>query len=91
MSTILRGALAAVIPENMGNYEPDAINNHQPRLVPDLLATGQRNLAMTDPVASMFFHPYLPVAELRVAVEGLKGQGYTFVDGVALVEAPWRE
>lgn len=88
MSTILRGALAAVIPENMGNYEPDAINNRQPRLVPDLLATGQRNLAMTDPVASMFFHPYLPVAELRAAVEGLKGQGYTFVDGVALVEAP---
>lgn len=43
---------------------------------------------MTDTVASMFFHPYLPVAELRAAVEGLKGQGYTFVEGVALVEAP---
>lgn len=77
-----------IIPENLGNYEPDAINNNQPRLVPDLLANGSANLVMTDPVASLFFHPYLPVSDLRATVEGLKGQGYTFVSGVQLLDRP---
>ncbi|MEH6374453.1 polysaccharide deacetylase family protein [Streptomyces sp. KLMMK] len=68
-----------VLPENIGNYEPDAYNNHPPRLPADLIASAKANLAVRDGVASFFYHPYYPVAPLQQTIEGIKALGYTFV------------
>lgn len=66
-------------PENLGNYEPEAYNNHPPRLPADLIKTAQNNLVIRDGIASFFFHPYFPLSELQTTVTGIKAAGYTFV------------
>ena len=68
-----------VKPENLGNYEPDAYNNHPPRLSADLIVTAQKNLVIRDGVASFFYHPGYPLSELQTTVSGIKAAGYTFV------------
>lgn len=70
---------STVLPENIGNYEPDAFNNHPPRLPADLIASAKANLAVRDGVASFFYHPYYPVAPLQQTIEGIRALGYTFV------------
>jgi uncharacterized protein YdaL len=75
----------SVIPENIGNIEPEAFNNHPARLPADLIATAKANLAVRDGVASFFYHPYLGTAYLKQTVEGIQGLGYTFVPGSALL------
>jgi hypothetical protein len=35
-------------------------------------------------VASFFFHPDFPLAQLQATVTGIKGLGYTFVPGASL-------
>ena len=32
-----------------------------------------------DSVASFFYHPYLPIADLQTIVSGMQAQGWTFV------------
>ena len=73
-----------VLPENLGNFEPQAYNNHPPRLAADLVATAKANLVIRDGVASFFFHPYFPLAELKAIVAGVKAAGYTFVSPSSL-------
>lgn len=73
-----------LLPENLGNYEPEAYNNHPPRLPADLVNTAKKNLVIRDGVASFFFHPYYPLSELKAIVEGVKAAGYTFVAPNAL-------
>ncbi len=73
-----------VIPENIGNYEPEEFNNHPPRLPADLIASAKANLAVRDGFASFFYHPYFPVQPLRETVEGIKALGYTFVSPASL-------
>ncbi|MGV9453912.1 DUF2334 domain-containing protein [Streptomyces sp. NPDC003635] len=73
-----------VIPENIGNYEPEEYNNHPPRLPADLIASAKANLAVRDGFASFFYHPYFPVQPLRETVEGIKALGYTFVSPASL-------
>ncbi|BDU68790.1 hypothetical protein GETHOR_08910 [Geothrix oryzae] len=68
-----------VIPENLGNVEPVAFNNHPPRLPADILTTAQKNLVIRDGFASFFYHPYLGTPMLTEIVDGLKVQGWTFV------------
>jgi uncharacterized protein YdaL len=68
-----------VIPEDLGNYEPEMANNHPPRLAADIIANAQANLVMTQGVASFFFHPYYPIDQLETIVAGIKGLGYSFV------------
>jgi uncharacterized protein YdaL len=75
---------AKVLPEDMGNYEPEAENNHPARLVPDLLASAQDNLAVRDGFAAFFFHPYYPLSALKQLVQGVKNLGYTFVSPASL-------
>lgn len=73
-----------VIPENIGNYEPEAFNNHPPRLPADLIASAKANLAVRDGFASFFYHPYYPLQPLKDTVAGIKALGYTFVSPAAL-------
>ncbi|MBP2049027.1 uncharacterized protein YdaL [Streptomyces griseochromogenes] len=73
-----------VLPENIGNYEPEAYNNHPARLPADLIASAKANLAVRDGVASFFYHPYYPLQPLKDTVDGIKALGYTFVSPAAL-------
>ena len=75
----------AVIPENIGNVEPEAFNNHPARLPADLVATAKANLVVRDGTASFFYHPYLGTDYLKQTVDGIQGLGYTFVSGPALL------
>ena len=76
---------SVVIPENIGNVEPEAFNNHPARLPADLLASSDRNLVVRDGMASFFYHPYLGTAYLKQLVTGIKSQGYTFVSGDSML------
>jgi len=73
-----------VIPENLGNYEPVEANNNPPRLPADIIHNAQVNLAVTQGVASFFFHPTYPLSQLKQIVAGIKGLGYTFVSPAGL-------
>jgi uncharacterized protein YdaL len=76
---------SAVIPENIGNVEPDAFNNHPARLPSDLLGAAKRNLVVRDGVASFFYHPDLGTDYLKQVVTGVKAQGYTFVSANSML------
>ena len=73
-----------VLPENLGNYEPESYNNHPPRSGADLVNNAKKNLVVTDGNASFFFHPDYPLSELKVAVKGIKELGYTFTPATGL-------
>jgi len=75
-----------VLPENLGNYEPEAYNNHPPRLPADIINSARANLAVRDGFASFFYHPYFPVQPLREIVNGIRNLGYTFVSPASLVQ-----
>ncbi|MEV0899748.1 polysaccharide deacetylase family protein [Actinoplanes sp. NPDC049802] len=70
---------SVVVPENIGNVEPEAYNTHPVRLPADLIASAERNLVVRDGVASFFYHPYLGTEHLRELVPGIIRTGYTFV------------
>ncbi len=74
-----------VLPENLGNYEPEAYNNHPPRFPADIIRAAQYNLAVRDGFASFFYHPYFPVTPLQQTVQGIKNLGYTFVDPASVI------
>ncbi|MFF4499195.1 DUF2334 domain-containing protein [Streptomyces sp. NPDC001401] len=73
-----------VLPEDIGNYEPVAYNNHPPRLPADLIAAAKANLAVRDGFASFFYHPYYPTQPLKDTINGIKALGYTFVSPSSL-------
>ncbi|MEV6926814.1 polysaccharide deacetylase family protein [Dactylosporangium sp. NPDC051485] len=75
---------STVIPENIGNIEPEPFNQHPAVLPADLVANAKANLAVRDGVASFFYHPYLGTSYLRQTVEGIQGLGYTFVAAAAM-------
>jgi uncharacterized protein YdaL len=68
-----------VLPENLGNYEPELFNNNPPRSPADIVANARANLVVTQGVASFFFHPDYPLSQLQAIVTGIKGLGYRFV------------
>jgi uncharacterized protein YdaL len=73
-----------VLPENLGNYEAVLYNNNPPRSAADVVANARANLVVTQGVASFFFHPDYPLAELQKIVTGITGLGYTFVPAMSL-------
>ena len=82
--TVTNNYNTKILPENLGNYEPEAYNTHPPRSGADLVNNAKANLAVTDGNASFFFHPGYPLNELKVAVEGIKGLGYNFTPATQL-------
>ncbi|GAA2511342.1 polysaccharide deacetylase family protein [Pilimelia columellifera] len=74
-----------IVPENIGNVEPDAFNNHPARLPADLVASADRNLVIRDGVASFFYHPYLGTGYLDQVVEGVRSKGYSFVSAQSMI------
>jgi uncharacterized protein YdaL len=75
----------AVVPENLGNIEPEPFNNHPARLPADLIAAAKANLVVRDGVASFFYHPYLGTGYLRQTVDGIQSLGYTFTSASAVL------
>ncbi|MBG0833289.1 DUF2334 domain-containing protein [Planomonospora sp. ID67723] len=76
---------STVLPENIGNIEPEAFNNH-PVVLPDtLVKAAEANLVVRDGVASFFYHPYLGTKWLEETVDGIKGLGYTFVSPASML------
>lgn len=73
-----------VIPEDLGNYEPVESNNNPPRSPADIVHNAQVNLAVTQGVASFFYHPDYPLSGLQQIVSGIKALGYTFVSPTSL-------
>ncbi|MBE6483833.1 MAG: DUF2334 domain-containing protein [Actinomycetaceae bacterium] len=73
-----------ILPENLGNFEPEEYNNHAARTGQDLVENARANLVVDQGNASFFFHPGYPVSELQTAVEGIQGLGYTFVPATEL-------
>lgn len=70
---------SVVIPEGLGNVEPVEFNHNPPRSPQDILASAQANTVVTDGVQSFFFHPYLPLNDLKTIVQGIQAMGYQFV------------
>ena len=70
---------AKVLPENLGDYEPVAVNNNPPRLPADIVHNAQLNLAVRDGWASFFYDPSEGPSALDQTIDGIKGLGYTFV------------
>jgi uncharacterized protein YdaL len=68
-----------IIPENIGNVEPEPFNNHPARFPADLVNAASKNLVVRDGFASFFYHPYYGKSYLRDTVSGIKRLGYTFV------------
>lgn len=68
-----------IIPENLGNVDPEQWHQYPPRLPQDLIRAARRNLVIRDGWASGFFHPYLDLAYLRELIQGIKALGYTYV------------
>ncbi len=73
-----------VIPENLGNFEPEPYNHHPARFPADLVANAEANLVVRDGFASFFYHPYFGTQGLEEIIVGIKGAGYTFVSVASL-------
>ncbi|MEV6341845.1 polysaccharide deacetylase family protein [Actinoplanes sp. NPDC051851] len=76
---------SVVVPENIGNVEPEAFNNHPVRLPADIIASAERNLVVRDGLASFFYHPYLGTDYLKELITGIKAAGYSFVSADAVL------
>ncbi len=70
---------STVVPENLGQYEPTALNNHTTRSVQDIINEAADNLVVRDGVASFFYDPNFGVTTLSQIVSGIQGLGYQFV------------
>jgi uncharacterized protein YdaL len=68
-----------VLPEDLGNYEPEFYNNNPPRSPQDIINNAAAEQVVTQSVASFFFHPDYPLSQLQTIVSGIKGLGYSFV------------
>lgn len=69
-----------VIPENMGNYEPEPYNQHPAVPISELVNRARTSLVVRDGFASYFYHPFLGVGPLKQLVDGVNRIGrYTWV------------
>jgi uncharacterized protein YdaL len=76
-----------ILPENLGDYEPVAYNNHPARSAADIVGAAKDNLVVRDGFASFFIHPYDPISALKSIVTGIKNLGYTFVSSSQVVSS----
>ena len=75
-----------IIPENIHNIE-DVPNEGYRKLLPaDTIHFAKKLKVVRDGIASFYYHPYLGSGYLKQIVEGLEGEGYTFVSAPSLIE-----
>jgi uncharacterized protein YdaL len=75
-----------VIPENLGNIEPEPFDGYRPLFPEDLIRHAEKALVVRDGFASFFYHPDYGAAYLKDVVEGLQELGYTFVAADSLFD-----
>lgn len=68
-----------VIPENLGNIEPEPFYIFPTRFPADIINAAEKNLVVRDGVTGFYFHPFFDLQYLRDTVQGLRALGYTFV------------
>ncbi len=68
-----------IMPENIGNVDPNPWFNYPPRLPADLIRAAKKNLVVRDGWASGYFHAFLDLSYLQEVVEGIRALGYTYV------------
>jgi len=68
-----------VIPENLGNVEPEPWGEYPARLPEDIVRAASKNLVVRDGWASAYFHPFYDISYLEELVSGIKALGYTYV------------
>jgi uncharacterized protein YdaL len=73
-----------VLPENLGNIEPEPFHIFPARLPPQIINAAEKNLVVRDGVAGFYFHPFLDIQYLKDTVDGLRALGYTFTSPSAL-------
>lgn len=73
-----------VLPENLGNIEPDWFYIFPPRFPADIINAAEKNLVVRDGVAGFYFHPFFDLDYLRETVDGIRALGYTFVSPASL-------
>jgi uncharacterized protein YdaL len=69
-----------VLPENLGNIEPEPFHQYPARLPKDIIAAGEKNMAVRGNVAGFYFHCFFSIDLLKETITGLQALGYTFVD-----------
>lgn len=77
-----------VLPEDLGNYAPDAFNGNPPRLPADLVRNARAARVVRDGFASFFFHGYYDPAILVQIVRSIRDAGFTFVSPASLLGGP---
>ncbi len=75
-----------VLPENLGNIEPQAINQHAAILPAELIDRARMHLVVDDNVAGFFYHPFLGAQMLGEVLDGMLALGYEFVDADTLID-----
>ena len=73
-----------VLPENIGNVEPEDWFQYKARLPAQIIRDAERNLVVRDGFASFYFHPFFDIGYLKQTVEGIQAAGYTFVSPASL-------
>jgi uncharacterized protein YdaL len=73
-----------VLPENLGNVEPEPFHQFPVRFPEDIVRDAQRNLTVRDGIAGMYFHPFWDIAYLKQTVAGIQALGYTFISPATL-------
>jgi uncharacterized protein YdaL len=68
-----------VLPENLGNYEPEPFYAYPARSVADILDAAAKHRVVRDGFASVYYHPWYGVTALSQIVAGMRSQGWTFV------------
>ena len=69
-----------VLPENLGNIEPEPWKIFPARHPADIEAAARANLVVRDGFAAFYFHPDYSVSYLRDTVNRIRALGYQFVD-----------
>lgn len=68
-----------VLPENLGNIEPEPFHIYPARFPADIIAAGEKNLVVRDNVAGFYFHCFFSIDYLKATITGLRRLGYQFV------------
>ena len=73
-----------VLPENLGDIEPEPFHIFPVRFPEDLLNAASKNMVVRDGIAAFYFHSFFDIDYLKQTVEGMQDMGFTFVSPSSL-------
>lgn len=74
-----------VLPENLGNVEPEPFNQHPAVLPAEIVENARLQMVVDDHVAAFFYHPFFGPEMLAEVLDGMLALGYEFVDVDTLI------